>query len=103
MFVLHVWELEKNYYQMEDKMEIIKFSYFRRSSRRWHRERLKKNRAWFWYWGEKPSDHLGMLVNTPKPCSSWCCGNPRKWFKKRTLAEKARAEIDRILISERIK
>ena len=25
---------------------------------------------------------------TPKPCSCWMCGNPRKWFGERTVQER---------------
>lgn len=25
---------------------------------------------------------------TPTPCSCWCCGNPRKWFKSPTMQER---------------
>jgi hypothetical protein len=84
-------------------VELIKFSYFRRSKRRFHRDRLKSNRSWYWYWGKKSPEHLGMLANTPTPCSKWCGGNPRKWFKKRTLAEKSQDAIDKIMVEERIK
>jgi len=32
---------------------------------------------------------------TPKHCSCWMCGNPRKWFGKRTVQERrAMQEIE---------
>jgi len=30
----------------------------------------------------------GILANTPKPCSCHMCGNPRKFFKEKTVQEK---------------
>jgi len=35
---------------------------------------------------------VGILANTPKLCSSWCCGNPRKWFGQPTIQEMRKIE-----------
>ena len=38
--------------------------------------------------------HLGMLIKTPKPCSCWMCGNPRKHFGEKSLQERKADEKD---------
>ena len=53
------------------------------SERRYHRERLKKKRQNYWgfnsqHRGAATIRQLGILVNTPKPCSCWMCRNRRK-------------------------
>lgn len=53
----------------------------KRATRIHHRERLKKNRKK--YWGGNLSDkHNGMVIDTPKICSCWMCGNARKIYGK---------------------
>ena len=37
--------------------------------------------------------HLGTYRKTKVLCSGYCCGNPRKHFKEKTLAEK-KADVD---------
>jgi len=66
-----------------------------RAERRHHIERLKKKRRYYWYGynlNGKPMDkdkrRLGMVVDTPTPCSCHMCGNPRKYWKEKTLQEK---------------
>jgi hypothetical protein len=34
---------------------------------------------------------------TPHPCSSYCCGNPRKWFGDLTLQEQRANDWEAIL------
>ena len=53
------------------------------AERRHHRERLKSRRKHYWYGDDKDltDKHLGMLVNTTKPCSCWMCRNPRRALK----------------------
>ncbi len=60
-----------------------------RALRRHHRARLKSARRLYWGRGyfELTPRQLGMLVTTAHLCSGMCCGNPRKWFGERTLAE----------------
>jgi len=58
----------------------------KRSERRHHTERLKKNRRI--HWGRKLSKkELGEVVNTPTPCSCPMCGNPRRHFGIKTIQE----------------
>lgn len=45
-----------------------------RAVRRAHVERLKKQRR-FWRGRELTGKELGRVVETPKPCSCWMCGN----------------------------
>ena len=40
-------------------------------------------------WGQTPTDRkIGLVAQTPHPCSCYSCGNPRKWFKEKTMQEK---------------
>lgn len=64
-----------------------------RALRRFHRERISKKRKHYLITqsvcGEnKMNPELKTLLNTPKPCSCWMCGNPRKYFKEITRQEK---------------
>ncbi len=61
----------------------------KRKNRRHHRERLKKKRKDYWAMGfnrdhdqlepEVEEKLMGMIVNTPHPCSKMCCGNKRQY------------------------
>lgn len=66
-----------------------------RTQRIHHRERLKKSRAMYWRGNASEITKQGFVVETPKPCSCWMCGNPRKFFKELTLQEKSDLETDR--------
>lgn len=61
--------------------------------RRW-RAQQAKHRAWnylhFWWDIEHPRPaHVGLFASTHCcPCSCWCCGNARRWFKDLTWQEK---------------
>lgn len=48
-----------------------------RAVRRAHVARLKKARR-FWWGRELSPKELGRVVRTPKSCSCWMCGNPRR-------------------------
>lgn len=70
---------------------------FNRAVRRHHAARLKKARSGYWgyaYNGRGPMSErtVGLLLNTPKPCSCWMCNRPRKVFGK-SLKEIAEAEF----------
>jgi hypothetical protein len=34
---------------------------------------------------------IGMAARTRKPCSDWCCGNPRRHFKHALTVQELRA------------
>lgn len=62
-----------------------------RAQRRAHRERLKRKRKNYWALGfDLPVNQkfLAKMVNTPKPCSCYMCGNPRKFWKEKSLDER---------------
>ena len=85
-----------------------------RASRNHHRKRLIFNRInerhrWFVDMKTQADQKsyqraTGRLADTPTPCSCTMCGNPRKYFSRRTLHEK-RADLnqidwDRVSVSE---
>ena len=65
----------------------------KRALRRWHELRLFQKRKGYWGGAAVPEykqiDDLKMkrVVNTPKPCSCFMCGNPRKHYKEKTKQE----------------
>lgn len=78
----------------------------KRAERRHHYKRLKEKRIRDRYWGfgeslydKPPADNLlGICVDTPQPCSNYCCGNPRKHFHMRTIQElKSEEDFDQQL------
>ncbi len=61
----------------------------KRALRRYHYQRLKNKRIRQNYWGhDKNVAQLGISVDTPKPCSCWMCGNPRKYFGEKSRQER---------------
>lgn len=65
-----------------------------RALRRHHAARLKKVRKEYWSHRHGVSQanqmderQLGMVIATPKLCSCFGCGNPRKWFNEKTIDE----------------
>ena len=65
-----------------------------RAIRRAHRERLLKKRLKYWGSMHKTPTQLGILVNTPTPCSCRICGNPRKFFNEKTMQERRAEQSD---------
>lgn len=60
----------------------------KRGLRRHHDARLKAARRF--HWGRDirhDAKSIGKAIDTPCPCSCWMCGNPRRYFKERTLQE----------------
>jgi len=51
-----------------------------RANRRHEAARLKAKRS-------KYSGTGAVMAETPKSCSCYMCGNPRKWFQERTIQE----------------
>ncbi len=39
-------------------------------------------------------------IDTPTPCSCFMCGNPRKWWKSKTLREISDAEFYKACLSK---
>lgn len=62
-----------------------------RALRRHHQARLKKARRFLWGprrdLHSEPGRAIGIAIDTPKPCSCWMCGNPRRYFGERSLQE----------------
>ena len=63
----------------------------KRAIRRHHQWRLVAKRKKVIWWADHA--HSGTLANTPRRCSCWMCGNPRKHYKmtgdyKRTIQER---------------
>ncbi|WP_024300133.1 hypothetical protein [Methylomicrobium lacus] len=66
-----------------------------RGIRRHHLQRLKKARVTDHAIGESrqgDSAVLGRHVNTPAKCSCWMCGNPRRYFDKKSRQERIQDE-----------
>lgn len=58
----------------------------KRSIRRHHKERLKEKRKDYCsndLWNEEEQEErcLCISIDTPKRCSCWMCGNPRRYMK----------------------
>jgi len=64
----------------------------KRAQRRHNYSRLKSKRIHKKYWGRSRAEwtvqQLGLLTNTPKICSCYMCGNPRKYWKESPFQEK---------------
>ena len=61
--------------------------------RRHHRERLKAKRKFYYTrpgseYRQNSPEVIAFYVNTPTPCSCHMCGNPRRYFKERTMQER---------------
>lgn len=57
-----------------------------KAQRRHDAERLRNKRAKTLSFNPTPRQ-LGRHVQTPKTCSCWMCGNPRKFLGERTVQE----------------
>ena len=86
------------------RMESATYSRRLRAIRRHHRARVFRRRRHYWGYGSNlfPDDAFPSVIDTPKPCSCWKCGNPRR-FRKHTLTIReikfsleAKAEIEDI-------
>ena len=38
--------------------------------------------------------NIGLLGTTPRPCSCWMCGNPRRYFGQPTMQERRAAPME---------
>ncbi len=73
-----------------------------RAMRRHHRYRLYRRRRFHWGRDLAESDEnpkfRGKVIDTPTPCSCWMCGNPRKWWKEKTMQERRQDEADGLAV-----
>ena len=58
-----------------------------------------KKKKWvqrvFSRWRELDEASIGYLAHSPHNCSCHMCGNPRKWWKEKTIQEKKMDEFYR--------
>lgn len=61
-----------------------------RAERRAQMEKAKRRAKKFGYMNKRGDDPraIGLAAHTPKPCSCYCCGNPRKHFRSETIQER---------------
>lgn len=65
-----------------------------RATRRHHYERMKAKairRERMRHMPRLDPRRIGLLANTPHPCSCYACGNPRRHFGEVTIQEKRAA------------
>lgn len=81
----------------------MNFKESKRALRRFHRNRLLKNRKKYWgldlYDNRVETNISKIVINTPTPCSCFMCGNPRKFLKEKKRSEliwdeKSRQELN---------
>lgn len=58
-----------------------------RAERRHHAERAKVRAKSFYGGWMCDERQLGIAARSPKQCSCWCCGNPRRHFELPTIQE----------------
>lgn len=74
-----------------------------RAERRHHHNRMKNRVKSFYttksikeHWGEDFAEiHICKRAENRQPCSCFMCGNPRKYFKQKTLQEKRQEQHER--------
>jgi len=59
----------------------------KRALRLHHKMRIKSKRKDYLLMKDLDSISILKFINTPKPCSCFMCGNPRKFWKEKTLQE----------------
>ena len=61
-----------------------------------HQEEKKKRKVVKdydkWWWQDASPRMIGIKAHTPALCSCWMCGNPRKYWKEKTIQEKRKEE-----------
>lgn len=53
---------------------------------------LKKRYSGWWHFASTGRER-GIAAQTPKPCSCWMCGNPRKFTGERTVQEQRQLQV----------
>lgn len=65
-----------------------------RAIRRHHAQRLQKARRFYHARDyQKAPRKWHKVVDTPTQCSCWMCGNPRKYFKEKTVQERRQEQM----------
>ena len=49
-----------------------------------------------WWWGDETPRMIGIKAHTPAMCSCHMCGNPRKYWKEKTIQERRNESNTRI-------
>ncbi len=63
--------------------------------RRHHESRMKyRVRQYYGGYAKDKPRHVGRIAHARKPCSCWMCGNPRRYFKERSLQERRALQPD---------
>lgn len=58
------------------------------AERRADRERIRRNRRYWWGRTLQDGRERGAVIDTPAPCSCWMCGNPRRYLGELTVQER---------------
>jgi hypothetical protein len=68
-----------------------------RAYRRHQRERIKQRvQRYYGGYARGSTRHVGRLAETRTPCSCWMCGNPRRYWRERTLQERRARQEGRV-------
>ncbi len=63
-----------------------------------HQEEKKKRKVVKdydkWWWEDVSPRMVGIKAHTPALCSCWMCGNPRKYWKEKTIQERRAEQND---------
>ena len=71
---------------------------YKRALRRHHVNRLKQKRRIHWGRVLHTDEELGKAVGTPKPCSCFMCGNPRKYYGEKTVQERRFEQVPILIL-----
>lgn len=69
-------------------------------SRAFRRDAEKRKKQWVkktfdkYYWNGMDEAQVGVRAHSPKKCSCYMCGNPRKYWKDKTMQEKRAPKVD---------
>ena len=63
------------------------------------RKKKKVVREYYNWWGDWDSKSIGLKSHTPCRCSCSMCGNPRKYYKDKTIQEKKNERMHELLES----
>ena len=69
-------------------------------NRAFRRDAEKRKKQWVkktfdkYYYSDMDEAQVGIRAHSPKKCSCYMCGNPRKYWKDKTMQEKRAPEVD---------